>query len=522
MVISLPEGRNLGAVFRAKQVRPPGQARDVSVSAAPYEAGAARRAFDFGQRVRLTSAVAALFTIGLALRLWCARGPLWVDEIWSIENLEPLAHWWGVLCGISHDNNHFLNSLWLFFAYPASADPVWLRALSILAGSLAIPAMARLGARRNAPAAVAAAALMAFSFYFVSYSVEARGYASAALALILAYDALERWLDEPTGRARYAFAAAAGAAFFCHLASAVAILLFGVIAVGETFRRGGDARAAAAAGWRLAWPTAIALAPTFAFLVAGYVITGGFAIGHVEPFAALHTIGGFTRMAALTLGLPTTLPVFAILTVAAPLAVAAALVFGLIAPERRIACGVLFFAPAIGALILRVPNSHIPRYYLPSAIALILVVAEIAGEAWRRGGAARLVGAGAILAMLAGDVAALMEFQAAKASAWPDALAAIRASGETRLASNFDFGVGKQVAYFDRNEGAKLEMTPQARLCGEKPGWYVVEREDRIFAPEVELGAPDCRLAYRFTRAFGESGLSQTPWGLYRRVEAAP
>ncbi|MGO9759247.1 MAG: hypothetical protein ACLPNY_21825, partial [Roseiarcus sp.] len=35
-------------------------------------------------------AVAALVAAGLAVRLWAARGPLWLDEIWSIENLAPL------------------------------------------------------------------------------------------------------------------------------------------------------------------------------------------------------------------------------------------------------------------------------------------------------------------------------------------------------------------------------------------------------------------------------------------------
>jgi hypothetical protein len=492
------------------------------VSAAPFETIAARRAPVAAARARLTVAVAALFVIGLGVRLWCAHGPLWVDEIWSIENLRPLAHFWDVLWGISHDNNHFLNSLWLDFAYPLSADPMWLRALSIVAGSLAVPAVARLAGRHSAAAGIAAAALMALSFFFVSYSVEARGYSSAALALILAFDALQRWLDEPAGRARYAFAAAAGAAFFCHLASAVAILLFGLIAVAETFRRRRSVSAAAAAGWRLVWPTAIAVAPTLVFLVAGYFVTGGFTIGHVEPFTIAHTVGGFTRMAALTLGLPTSLPAFAILTVAAPLGVVAALACGFVSPDRRIAYGVLFFAPVLGALILRVPNSHIPRYYILSAIALILIVAELAGEAWRRGTSARLVGAGAIVAMLAGDVAAIVDFQAGKVSAWPEALETIRASGETRLASNFDFGIGKQVAYFDTVNGANLALTPPARLCEEKPAWYVAEREDRLFAGEVALGAPDCRLAYRFARSFGESGLSQTPWGLYRRVEVAP
>src|SRR5208283_5094387 len=71
---------------------------------------------------RIGLVVAALVAAGLAVRLWCARGPLWLDEIWSIENLAPLTRFWQVFWGISHDNNHFLNSLWLYFATGFGAD----------------------------------------------------------------------------------------------------------------------------------------------------------------------------------------------------------------------------------------------------------------------------------------------------------------------------------------------------------------------------------------------------------------
>ena len=60
--------------------------------------------------------VGAIFLGGLALRLVCSGGPLWPDEIWSLRNIEPLQHFWQVFWGISHDNNHVANSLWLYVA----------------------------------------------------------------------------------------------------------------------------------------------------------------------------------------------------------------------------------------------------------------------------------------------------------------------------------------------------------------------------------------------------------------------
>ena len=92
----------------------------------------------------------------------------------------------------------------------------WLRLPSILAGACAIPVMAHLGARHSRAAAIVAAALTAGSFFQFTYSVEARGYATATLALIVAFAALERGLDSPSGGARWVLAAAAGLGFFSH------------------------------------------------------------------------------------------------------------------------------------------------------------------------------------------------------------------------------------------------------------------------------------------------------------------
>src|SRR5579883_690659 len=114
-------------------------------------------------------AIAAATLIGLDLRLWCADSPLWLDEIWSLDNLAGLSHSWQVFWRISHDNNHFLNSLWLFWVSVGSHNPLLLRAPSIAMGAALIPVMATILWRRSAAAAVIAALLTAFSYFFVSY-----------------------------------------------------------------------------------------------------------------------------------------------------------------------------------------------------------------------------------------------------------------------------------------------------------------------------------------------------------------
>ena len=87
------------------------------------------------------------------------------------------------------------------------------------------------------------------------------------------------------------------------------IALLGMIAVAETLRRCRNAALAVGETFALFWPTALAMAPTAAFVIAGYRNMDGFTIGHLTPFAASRTIGGIANLEMATFGLdPSSLP----------------------------------------------------------------------------------------------------------------------------------------------------------------------------------------------------------------------
>jgi len=462
---------------------------------------------------RLSVAVAALVAAGLAVRLWCARGPLWLDEIWSIENLAPLTRPWQVFWGISHDNNHFLNSFWLYFATGFSADERFLRAPSIAMGGLTVAVMARIAARHSPAAALAAGAMAAASYFLVNYSVEARGYAGMALAIVVAFDAMERAAARPCSRARFAFAAAAGIGLLWHLAMLPVIALLALIHLCEQRREIGRWEPAAAATLRFLAPTFVAILPALAFVVAGMAVVGHLTIGGVRAFDASQALAAIADMARDTIGLPLVAPTGLILTAGAA-AILIALRLRLVLNDRRIAYAVILLALPAAVFIFRPPNAHIPRYYLVCALFLVLLIAEAFGDLWRAGAWGRLGALAALAAILIGDACLLIRYQASKETAWPQALAAIADSGQTAVASSFDDRVGKFIAYYNRGR-PPLDLVARADWCARRPQWFIAETAGIADLPlELDLPAGDCRTRFAFVRRYETWGLSSVGWAL--------
>src|SRR5438094_8386876 len=79
----------------------------------------------------------AIAAAGLTLRLLGARGDLWLDEIWSLTLLKPLTSIDQIFWRVNYDNNHFLNSAYLYLVGP-DTSPLIQRGLSIMLGVFTI------------------------------------------------------------------------------------------------------------------------------------------------------------------------------------------------------------------------------------------------------------------------------------------------------------------------------------------------------------------------------------------------
>ncbi|MBA2305453.1 MAG: hypothetical protein H0W08_22865, partial [Acidobacteria bacterium] len=159
-----------------------------------------------------TGILTAIVATGALLRVLAAGGELWLDEIWSFRLAHLLTTPAGVFTALHHDNNHHLNSLYLYFV---RESPVWIRyRLHTLAAGVGTMIVACVIARREADrrTVLGVALLTSGSFLLTLYASEARGYALAVFFSFMAVPCAARFLE--SGRvwwaAAYALAAVLG------------------------------------------------------------------------------------------------------------------------------------------------------------------------------------------------------------------------------------------------------------------------------------------------------------------------
>jgi hypothetical protein len=121
---------------------------------------------------------------------------LWMDEIWSIELVRELHSALGVFTQTHHDNNHYLNSLFIYFLGQHGNWPEY-RIPAEVAGIGTIVLAWFVGARRDTWTAFFSMFLVSFSYVLILYSSEARGYAPLIFFCFLSFLILHKFFDNP-------------------------------------------------------------------------------------------------------------------------------------------------------------------------------------------------------------------------------------------------------------------------------------------------------------------------------------
>lgn len=443
-------------------------------------------------------AIGGIAVVGLVLRLLGARGGLWLDEAWSATLAQGVDTPAGVFLHINHDNNHHLNSLWLQLVGPG-APPVLQRALSIACGTVAVPVAALIAAPRGRIAAILTAWLFAVSPLLVTLGSEARGYAPMALALLVTIVLVEP--PRPPAVA-LALAALLGTLAQATMVFGLAALGLAALIVAQRSEPGGRS---ALRTIRRFLPSAVGAAAGLALiLVPAWLSPTGMQIGRFDPYGTILQLHALMEAGTFALGLPRET---AWLLLAVPLLLVLAPRAG--APNVAFAWLAIVGVPATLAL-LQVGNTGHPRYYLVGAVALLLLVADMAAAGLHAGGWRRGFAVVALGVMTLGSL-------------WRDADLAINRRGDTGAVVRTlqARAPGGTTVILDRATGSA--MLEQAALSAEyrltltedacPPRRFLLL--DRFHGENFPRTVLRCRQRYEPIAGGRARGLSGTHWTLY-------
>lgn len=346
--------------------------------------------------------VSIIALAALVLRFAASSGGLWTDEAWSMLYAQQAQGPLGVFLRINHDNNHHLISLWMQLV-GIDAPPWLVRLPAILAGSGAVVVAALFGRRRSARTGIIAALLFAFSPVMVTYGSEARGYGLMILAALIMLLLATSSLEVRASRLRWWLGLTALLGMLSHMTMAAVV---GLVALWVYFeRRASDGpQAALTYVMELLGPSLIAAAavPVFVFSVALLSPTG-MRVGGYMPFSWAEYGQALSGLAGWTFGLTTQDGWVALAIIAA-----AVLLITLKPPswleERARLYPVLILGVPAALALIHAPNTGFARYFLCSAVGLLLVAAEwlsrlMGGRIAARVGAAVVLGSVLLLSV---------------------------------------------------------------------------------------------------------------------------
>ncbi len=352
----------------------------------------------------LPAAYALLAILGVAVwvRILSGHGGLWVDEAWSAVLVAKAGTPWAVFRSINHDNNHHLNSLWMQ-AVGYAAPPLALRALSIVTGAATVLVVAAIGARRSTAHALVGAALFALSPILVNYGSEARGYAPMLLCAVGAILVAARWLNAPGPAPRHAPGLLALLTIL-GLLSQLKMLFFVVAIAGWvalTLRQRVATGTAAAMTARLMLPSVVAVMLVFTLVFgAAAASPGGMQVGDYVPFSFASLVNALQVMLATTFG-ASSLARWSI----AMLALATLVVTGIAVAQRRPMAWLAMLAIAglpIALATLHIANTGMPRYFLLSSVAVLLLLTDLIATALTKGPRSKILAALALTLLAIG------------------------------------------------------------------------------------------------------------------------
>jgi hypothetical protein len=461
----------------------------------------------------LRAAILLALLFAFALLLAAASGDLWLDEIWSIDLASKVGTPWDIFATLHHDNNHPLNTLYLYLLGAPNALLSY-RLAAVLSGMGCLSLIGYTAWKQwSEREALLAIVLTAVCFPILLYSSEARGYAPAMMLAVAAYVAWRRQMANPGKISLLVFWMASALGLLAHGTFVIVVIAF---ALGQL----AEERGTSSFSQRVFNVAKVHQLPMLFVAWWYWFFLRNMHIGGGDPSGGWKVIG---QTASLLLGLPDA-PAFHLVAMAGALSLLLVGVRHLWAVrdgQWLFFLSVLLIAPAM-LLAFSYPHNFYFRYFLVSFPFFLLLSSRLVCVGWQRFNNDRrgLLALG-IAIFLAGNFQRdyfLLDFGRGKYSAATEYMFRQTPHGPVSIGSDNDFRNSIVLEFYAsrRRDGDRLLYVGQSQLARHPPEWFLLHSQDLSYIPPPQIGVKDAG-TYSLDKRFGFAGVSGFSWFVYRR-----
>lgn len=449
-------------------------------------------------------------TAGAVLRVWAAFDNFWLDEIMSLGLAQSISHSWEILT-LHHDNNHILNTLYLFLL-GKQQNWVWYRILSVVTGTASVAIIGYGTLRRGFLEATTATVLAALSYPLILYASEARGYAPALLFSLTSFFLLQGYWQRRTFWKLVLFWTSVALGLLSHFTFIYVYLSLFVWSVVYKIQDKNN---------RLETWTELLKCHTIPILCVILLYVASVRHMTVGGGPVYNTFEVIRRAVLLAMGVPEK-------GIAGSLGIITAfalLSYGIYRLQRKNLTSWIFYlcvlllAPTF-VLILNPPEHFYFRYLLVCFPFFYLLISSVLASLYRNSSLGKILYVLFLLVFIIVNMqktADLLKIGRGKYFEAISYMAENTSGDEIVVASDHDYRNKIVLSFYGRYlpEGKKLVYRDQNKLPPNGPDWVITHNQDIGFSPPPSIRGPAGH-TYTLARSFPYSGISGWHWFVYR------
>jgi hypothetical protein len=438
-------------------------------------------------------------------------GELWLDEIWSLQNVSTVTEFSGLFL-LHDDNNHLTTSAWIWLV--SAAQSAWVYRLPALLGSIGTLALlAVIAARMGGKLGLLVSALAAINYLLVLYGTEARGYSLMMFGVLVVLNEVLRIDTKPDLRSQFLVPLGTILAALSHGSFLFLWIPTVLVSGARIFRSDGGGRRVLLQHGPASLVVVLTAWLFYRHLPEGSGPLGSYLQTSIDIFSVVvggHPLSGADLDFSLWMG-SIALAVVVILLVEIVLQLRAGSALGWIAVGS--------IGTIVGSCLLFQPRVLFVRYFIAALPVLLILLGSFLIRIMRASRFGQVVGLALIVAYAAGNLLLWDELRVFGRGQHQAAFRQIVESTGFKpvtLGSDQDFRTELLLGYFRTRDPMLgpiqyLSQTGSDERC---PDWYLTHSQDSRELPAPQIVLP-CGANALLKESFGTAELSGWNWFLY-------